>query len=201
MPRLISSLQYCSLIAPSRVFLPNHDGVRYRPAPAGRLQHSALLPIHRLPRMVCSPLVHPTCGRVCCVSHSPLSSPRHEPHVLTDCALSPGSRRRCRPPRPRSPSSSAPPESVPGVSILRPLKGLDTNMFENLESTFHQEYPNFEIIFSVANEYDQALPVVQTLLEKYPNFDARVIVGTCQTFCSSTPVVDRPVEQVRRWLE
>ena len=55
-------------------------------------------------------------------------------------------------------------------------------MFENLESTFHQEYPNFEIIFSVANEYDQALPVVQILLEKYPNFDARVVVGTSQPF-------------------
>jgi ceramide glucosyltransferase len=50
-------------------------------------------------------------------------------------------------------------------------------LFENLESTFHQEYPNFEIIFSVANEHDQALPVVQTLLEKYPRSDARVIVG------------------------
>ncbi|KAF9652004.1 glycosyltransferase family 21 protein [Thelephora ganbajun] len=86
-------------------------------------------------------------------------------------------RRRYRSPCPRSPSSSAPPESVPGVSILRPLKGLDTNLFENLESTFRQEYPNFEIIFSVANEYDQALPVVQALLEKYPNSNARVIIG------------------------
>ena len=74
-------------------------------------------------------------------------------------------------------------------------------MFENLESTFHQEYPNFEIIFSVANEYDQALPVVQTLLEKYPNFNARVVVGTCHALHASPPVVDRRVEQVRRWLE
>jgi len=63
-------------------------------------------------------------------------------------------------------------------------------MFENLESTFHQEYPNFEIIFSVASEYDQALPVVQALLEKYPNFNARVIVGMCRAFRSSSPVVD-----------
>jgi len=63
---------------------------------------------------------------------------------------------------------------------LRPLKGLDANLFENLECTFHQEYPNFEIIFSVANEYDQALSVVQALLEKYPNSNARVIVGRCR---------------------
>ncbi|EPQ60509.1 hypothetical protein GLOTRDRAFT_108983 [Gloeophyllum trabeum ATCC 11539] len=79
--------------------------------------------------------------------------------------------------RPRSPLASAPAASVPGVSILRPLKGLDTNLYENLESTFTQEYPNYEIILSVADEHDQALPVVRDLLAKYPNRNARVIVG------------------------
>ncbi|KAI3621816.1 glycosyltransferase family 21 protein [Moniliophthora roreri] len=79
--------------------------------------------------------------------------------------------------RPRSPLSSAPPASVPGVSILRPLKGLDTNLYENLESTFTQEYPNFEILLSVADEDDQALPVVRELISKYPSVNAKIIVG------------------------
>ena len=83
--------------------------------------------------------------------------------------------------RPRSPLSSASETSVPGVSILRPLKGLDTNLFENLESTFTQEYPRsrFEVLLSVADADDQALSVVRSLLEKYPEIDARVIVGVC----------------------
>lgn len=68
--------------------------------------------------------------------------------------------------------------SAPGVSILRPLKGLDTNLFENLESSFKQEYPNFEILLSVADEHDKALPVVYELLARYPNVNARVIIGT-----------------------
>jgi ceramide glucosyltransferase len=68
--------------------------------------------------------------------------------------------------------------SVPGVSILRPLKGLDTNLFDNLESSFKQEYPNFEILLSVADEQDKALPVVYELLAKYPSVNARVIIGT-----------------------
>ena len=68
--------------------------------------------------------------------------------------------------------------SVPGVSILRPLKGLDTHLFENLESSFKQEYPNFEILLSVADEQDKALPIVYELLAKYPNVNARVIIGT-----------------------
>lgn len=61
--------------------------------------------------------------------------------------------------------------------MLRPLKGLDPNLFENLESTFTQEYPKFEIIMSVADTDDKALLVVQDLMTKYPAVDARVIVG------------------------
>ncbi|KAI8990473.1 glycosyltransferase family 21 protein [Trametes punicea] len=78
--------------------------------------------------------------------------------------------------RPRSPLASAPPSSVPGVSILRPLKGLDTNLYENLESTFTQEYPNYEIFFCVDEEDDQALTVVRELMAKYPNVNARIAI-------------------------
>ncbi|KAJ4485948.1 glycosyltransferase like family 2-domain-containing protein [Lentinula aciculospora] len=79
--------------------------------------------------------------------------------------------------RPRSPLSSAARTAVPGVSILRPLKGLDTNLYENLESTFTQEYPNFEILLCIADEDDQALPVVRELISKYPNVNAKVLIG------------------------
>jgi ceramide glucosyltransferase len=79
--------------------------------------------------------------------------------------------------RPRSPLASEVASAVPGVTILRPLKGLDTNLYENLESTFIQEYPNYEIIMSVADERDQALSVVRDLLTKYPNANAKVIIG------------------------
>ncbi|KAJ4484892.1 glycosyltransferase like family 2-domain-containing protein [Lentinula edodes] len=79
--------------------------------------------------------------------------------------------------RPRSPLSSATRTAVPGVSILRPLKGLDTNLYENLESTFIQEYPNFEILLCVAEEDDQALPLVRELIAKYPNVNAKVLIG------------------------
>lgn len=65
----------------------------------------------------------------------------------------------------------------PGVSILRPLKGLDTNLYENLESTFKQEYSNYEIIFSVADENDQALLVAQALMNRYPGVQATIITG------------------------
>ncbi|KAH9937264.1 glycosyltransferase family 21 protein [Fomitopsis serialis] len=73
--------------------------------------------------------------------------------------------------------ASADASSVPGVSILRPLKGLDTNLYENLESTFTQDYPNYEIFLCVADENDQALPIVRDLMAKYPNVNAHLMIG------------------------
>jgi ceramide glucosyltransferase len=70
-----------------------------------------------------------------------------------------------------------PTSNAPGVSILRPLKGLDPNLYTNLESTFRQNYPNFEILFSVADGKDQAIAVVQELLQLYPNVKARIVIG------------------------
>jgi ceramide glucosyltransferase len=54
---------------------------------------------------------------------------------------------------------------------------LDTNLYENLESTFKQEYSNYEIIFSVADENDQALLVAQSLMNRYPGVQATIITG------------------------
>ena len=70
-------------------------------------------------------------------------------------------------------------ENPTGVSILRPLSGLDTNLYENLESTFVQRYPadKSEVICSVADENDEAIPIVNILMEKYPEVNARLIVG------------------------
>ncbi|KAF8944157.1 hypothetical protein BGZ47_004580 [Haplosporangium gracile] len=77
----------------------------------------------------------------------------------------------------RSASSLLPKDAAPGVSIIRPLRGVDYNMYENLASSFCQEYPRFEIIFSVAQSSDPAIDVVLDLKKKYPHVDARLIIG------------------------
>ncbi|KAF9090150.1 hypothetical protein BGX27_002328 [Mortierella sp. AM989] len=77
----------------------------------------------------------------------------------------------------RSLSSRLPKEEAPGVSIIRPLRGIDCNMYENLASSFRQDYPRFEIIFSVAHHNDPAIAVVRELIKIYPNVDARIIIG------------------------
>ncbi|KAF9159342.1 hypothetical protein BGX21_001501 [Mortierella sp. AD011] len=77
----------------------------------------------------------------------------------------------------RSLSSRLPKNDAPGVSIIRPLRGIDCNMYENLASSFRQDYPRLEIIFSVAHPNDPAIAVVKDLMKKFPNVDARLIIG------------------------
>ncbi|KAF9995208.1 hypothetical protein BGZ80_011156 [Entomortierella chlamydospora] len=77
----------------------------------------------------------------------------------------------------RSLSSRLPKDDAPGVSIIRPLRGIDCNMYENLASSFRQDYPRFEIIFSVAHPNDPAIAVVKDLMKKFPNVDTRLIIG------------------------
>ncbi|KAI8138156.1 glucosylceramide synthase [Fennellomyces sp. T-0311] len=79
-----------------------------------------------------------------------------------------------------SPQSSKLGQEAPGVSILRPLKGVDLELADNLRSSFEQRYPKFEIIFSVADHDDAAVPVVQQLMSEYRDVECRLIIGDRQ---------------------
>lgn len=63
------------------------------------------------------------------------------------------------------------------VSILKPLKGLDPDIKENLESFFRLDYPEFEIIFSVEDTADPVNGIVEELIKQYPNVHAKLICG------------------------
>ncbi|NKN35634.1 glycosyltransferase [Agrobacterium sp. a22-2] len=65
----------------------------------------------------------------------------------------------------------------PPVSILRPVCGLENNLAETLESTFHLDWPEVEIIFCVAATDDPAIPLVERLIAAHPDVAARLLVG------------------------
>ncbi len=71
------------------------------------------------------------------------------------------------------------PRLFPPVSILKPLKGLDDGLFDNLESFCNLDYPQYELIFSLQNQNDQAYKVVSKIKEKYPSKDITILVEHC----------------------
>ncbi len=65
----------------------------------------------------------------------------------------------------------------PGVSILKPVKGLDPNTYEAFVSQASQNYPSFEIIFGVRDSLDAAVPVIHRLQQEFPEISIRLIVS------------------------
>jgi ceramide glucosyltransferase len=58
--------------------------------------------------------------------------------------------------------------TLPGVTILKPLKGLDIDLYENLVTFCVQDYPTFQIVFGVADSADPAVALVRRLQASYP---------------------------------
>jgi ceramide glucosyltransferase len=79
--------------------------------------------------------------------------------------------------RRRNLSLSPLPESqLPPVSILKPLKGVDPEIWESFCSHCEQDYPQFQLIFGVSDPGDPAINVVRKLQAKYPNLPIELIV-------------------------
>lgn len=87
------------------------------------------------------------------------------------------SRRRYTPRPLPSRLASLPPDSVPGVTVIRPLCGLDSNLYNTLESVMRLDYPKFEVIFALQAENDEAIPVVNMLMAKFPKVQASIVIS------------------------
>lgn len=53
------------------------------------------------------------------------------------------------------------------AAIICPCKGIDTTFEKNMSSLFHQDHPDYEIIFVVENESDPAYTILTRLIEEY----------------------------------
>jgi ceramide glucosyltransferase len=59
--------------------------------------------------------------------------------------------------------------ATPPVSILKPLKGADREMYDSFRSHCLQDYPEYEIIFGVSEPDDPAIDFVKKLQLEFPD--------------------------------
>lgn len=65
---------------------------------------------------------------------------------------------------------------LPPISILKPLKGTDPDIYESFRSHCLQDYPEYEIIFGVSDANDPAVASVKQLQQEFPSRAIRLVV-------------------------
>ena len=80
--------------------------------------------------------------------------------------------------RARRTGAAAPDGELPPVTVLKPLKGLGVDLYDNLASFCGQDYPAYQIVFGIADVDDPALTVVQQIKRDFPRHDIVLSIGT-----------------------
>jgi ceramide glucosyltransferase len=97
--------------------------------------------------------------------------------------------------RKRSAAEGArPTQDLPPVSILKPLKGTDPEMYESFRSHCRQDYPEYEIIFGVHDPDDPAIECVRQLQREFPDRGIQIVV--CEKIWGANVKVSNLVEML-----
>jgi cellulose synthase/poly-beta-1,6-N-acetylglucosamine synthase-like glycosyltransferase len=69
---------------------------------------------------------------------------------------------------------------TPFATIFVPCRGLDQKLRENLLALFHQDYPEYEIVFVVDDETDDAVAVIRGLMDSQ-SIHAKLVIAPKST--------------------
>jgi ceramide glucosyltransferase len=65
---------------------------------------------------------------------------------------------------------------LPTVSLIKPVCGVEKNLYENLSTACRQTYPDYEVIFSVQDSNDPALPLLARVRDENASVPVRIVV-------------------------
>src|SRR5690349_24970569 len=85
-----------------------------------------------------------------------------------------GARNFLRQRHPAAHSSTIP--NLPPVSILKPLRGTDPDIYESFRSHCLQDYPDYEIVFGVHALDDPVVALVKQLQTEFPDRPIRLVI-------------------------
>ena len=71
-------------------------------------------------------------------------------------------------------------DSQPPISVLKPLRGEDPALADNLRSFVRQDYPTFQLVFGVAEASDPAVAAVKRLIGEFPAADIALVTDPRQ---------------------
>ena len=71
-------------------------------------------------------------------------------------------------------------EFKPPVTVLKPVKGLEKDLKLNLRTIGIQDYPKYQVVYSVQDTKDPALPIVQEIQEELGSERISVVISTVQ---------------------
>jgi len=72
---------------------------------------------------------------------------------------------------------AGPTKPRPGVTLYKPLHGLDFELKENLLSFCEQDYPVFQIVFGVSDENDPAIAIVREVIAACPDVEMELVIN------------------------
>jgi len=73
------------------------------------------------------------------------------------------------------PSEAGQSDFTPPISVLKPLKGTDPEIYASFRSHCVQDYPGYEVIFGVSEPNDPAIELVERLRQEFPQRAIRLV--------------------------